>query len=186
MYHTRLCRTCSSTIFHNNESSLKKALKKNGVCRPCSKKKAIDPTATEKFCPRCKNTLPYSEFSVDSKRPDGRQSACKNCANSYARLIYYPNNKEQCKAKTKRYLAGIREKIKDLKRVPCADCMITYDPVCMDFDHLPGHKKVLNISNLWREYGSWKKIEEELPKCEVVCANCHRLRTKRRHEESTP
>lgn len=65
-----------------------------------------------------------------------------------------------------------------LKSVPCADCGGTFDPVCMDFDHRPGTKKVTCVAYLVR--GARERFLEEVAKCDVVCANCHRLRTKKR------
>ena len=59
---------------------------------------------------------------------------------------------------------------------PCADCGGTFPPVCMDFDHIaPG--KVRAVSELITNHATWDTIETEIAKCELVCANCHRLRT---------
>jgi hypothetical protein len=78
-----------------------------------------------------------------------------------------------------------RERIQRLKSVPCADCGEVFDPVCMDFDHVDPASKEFNISE-WASSGrvGWKRIEAEIAKCDVVCANCHRLRTKVRTERS--
>ena len=59
---------------------------------------------------------------------------------------------------------------------PCVDCGET-DPVVLEFDHL--RDKRANVAVLLG-YGSWRLIEAEIAKCEVVCANCHRRRTARR------
>lgn len=72
----------------------------------------------------------------------------------------------------------------DLKRGPCTDCGQTFDPICMDFDHLPGTDKILNVGRMVTRKFAWAKIEAEIAKCELVCANCHRLRTKKRSEEA--
>ena len=70
-----------------------------------------------------------------------------------------------------------REKIAAIKAVPCAECGNSYPTEAMDFDHVRGEKK-FNISTAHAK--SWRVIEEEIAKCEVVCANCHRVRTRRR------
>jgi hypothetical protein len=49
----------------------------------------------------------------------------------------------------------------------------------MDFDHREGETKLFNLSSAWVR-GGLSKIKEEIAKCDVVCANCHRLRTYRR------
>jgi hypothetical protein len=59
---------------------------------------------------------------------------------------------------------------------PCVDCGET-DIVCLDFDHVRG-KKRLSVSAMMRWY-CWSSIEEEIAKCDVRCANCHRRKTAR-------
>lgn len=62
-----------------------------------------------------------------------------------------------------------------LKDKPCADCGIQYLPPAMDFDHLPGVDKLFDIAN--HKMGAWSDVLAEIAKCEVVCSNCHRIRT---------
>lgn len=59
----------------------------------------------------------------------------------------------------------------------CADCG-NKNPIVLDFDHL-GNKKY-NVSRMVHDGMSWKAIKKEIEKCEVVCANCHRIRTHNR------
>jgi hypothetical protein len=59
---------------------------------------------------------------------------------------------------------------------PCVDCGET-DPVVLEFDHLAD--KSFNIGQAL-PYRRWKAVLDEIAKCEVVCANCHRRRTGRR------
>jgi hypothetical protein len=64
-----------------------------------------------------------------------------------------------------------------LKRgVPCADCGDTFPPHVMHWDHLPGYQKLDEIGSM---VGSRRReaILAELKKCELVCANCHVMRT---------
>jgi hypothetical protein len=51
----------------------------------------------------------------------------------------------------------------------------------MDFDHVRGEKK-LNLSQLRNTRLAWSRLLEELEKCELVCSNCHRIRTRLRME----
>lgn len=69
--------------------------------------------------------------------------------------------------------------MRELKSHPCADCARCLSPEAMDFDHVQG-VKVQSISSMW----SWgrEKVLMELTKCELVCANCHRVRTQTRKE----
>lgn len=61
------------------------------------------------------------------------------------------------------------------KDKPCADCGGRFPTVCMDFDHRDPALKSFRIS----EGGlrSRVSLEAEIAKCDVVCANCHRVRT---------
>jgi len=71
------------------------------------------------------------------------------------------------------------EKIWALKDEPCVDCGNKYAPWIMQFDHLGDEDKVDKISRMGTY--SWKKVEEEIAKCDLVCANCHADRTYRRN-----
>jgi hypothetical protein len=46
----------------------------------------------------------------------------------------------------------------------------------MQWDHLPGFPKLGNISTDFR-WRSRQEILDEIAKCELVCANCHAIRT---------
>jgi hypothetical protein len=59
---------------------------------------------------------------------------------------------------------------------PCADCGVTYPYHVMDFDHI-GDDKTAGIAAMVQQPVSEKKLREEIAKCEVVCSNCHRIRT---------
>lgn len=59
----------------------------------------------------------------------------------------------------------------------CADCGYNTHPAALDFDHLPGTEKRFSLSH---PVGNEEAIEAEMAKCEVVCANCHRVRTANR------
>lgn len=70
-----------------------------------------------------------------------------------------------------------REYVRKIKESnPCAECGKNYHYSQMDFDHVRGNKKY-NIATIANSLASIAKIKEEIAKCEVVCANCHRLRT---------
>lgn len=74
--------------------------------------------------------------------------------------------------------ARVREIIVAAKRVPCADCGGTFRPCVMEFEHR-GEKHV-KIADWPRRVGyglaAIAKLREEIAKCDVLCANCHRLR----------
>ena len=116
-------------------------------------------------------------FHRNRARSDGRQSTCKECQRAYVRE-HYARQPEYYKAKalesTRERRDSIRQMIRSAKDRPCADCGKSYPYYVMDFDHIVGKKRFdvgRGLSNR-----TVADIEEEIAKCEVVCANCHRER----------
>lgn len=75
---------------------------------------------------------------------------------------------------SKKYRDRKYRKYYELKNHPCTDCKKKFPPYVMHWDHL-GDKKAnlaLMICN-----SSWQAILDEIAKCELVCSNCHGLRT---------
>ncbi len=68
----------------------------------------------------------------------------------------------------------------EMKNKPCADCHIQYHFSAMDFDHLPKFKKNFGIAQ-GALNASLQEIKAEIAKCEVVCSNCHRVRSWKRN-----
>ena len=75
-----------------------------------------------------------------------------------------------------------RRRLSNLKQgLSCSDCSIGgLHPECYDFDHREGVAKKFNLSQAGTR--SWETILEEIKKCDLVCANCHRLRTLERRQ----
>lgn len=72
----------------------------------------------------------------------------------------------------RKYLHSIKEAF------PCADCGNFYPYYVMDFDHVKSKK--FQISH--RSIGSMGLLHEEISKCEIVCSNCHRIRTHKKRD----
>lgn len=125
----------------------------------------------ERTCHRCGETRPIGMFYVDLEQrraeKDGRtrwKMHCRICQ----------------RAKMSKYLSKRREHLDRVKlEAGCADCGIrSPHPEIYDFDHVRG-EKVAGVADLLTS-GSWDAFIAEIEKCEVVCANCHRIRTKSR------
>lgn len=67
--------------------------------------------------------------------------------------------------------------VEEYKNRPCTDCGVKYPPYVMDLDHLPGFEKKDNVAKLVSTGASKQRVLDEMAKCEVVCSNCHRIRT---------
>lgn len=117
---------------------------------------------------------------------------CKTCGTDDPTLFYETQGSSYCRVhhKEKYFIPG-RERLLQAKlaRAQCADCglFVTEDNACaFDFDHLPprsgglspADNKAFNVSNMTTM--SQARFEAEIEKCELVCANDHRLRTKTR------
>jgi hypothetical protein len=105
--------------------------------------------------------------------------AYKDIENSRAAIRrHYYANKEKYLEKNRKRRLKIREYVNAIKAsTPCTDCDISYPYYVMDFDHLRDKTdligKFVRGSNL-------SGLKLEIAKCEVVCANCHRIRTHKR------
>lgn len=93
-----------------------------------------------------------------------------------AQHSWYLSNKKTVLSKGYEYRKKRFEFLREAKAKPCADCKVEYPYYMMQFDHLPSHKKEGNVNWLIHHRGK-KLLEEEIKKCEVVCANCHAKRS---------
>ncbi len=93
---------------------------------------------------------------------------------------YYLKTKERMYATRKRSKVRAREFIQKYREEhPCVDCGET-NWLVLQFDHLPGFEKFKAVANMSQGGYSVTRIQLEIDKCEVVCANCHTIRTHER------
>ncbi len=92
---------------------------------------------------------------------------------------YYILNTEKRKIYSDARRKKAREFVDNLKSLPCLDCKVQYAPYVMHFDHRDAALKKFNIGNMV-SHQTFKQILEEVQKCDVVCANCHAIRTHNR------
>lgn len=127
-----------------------------------------------KICKKCKK-LKEHKVRKDKKNFGKPQSHCVECQAKY-RKAHYQANKQKYLDKASLYTKKVREFIRSLKDVPCADCGKSYPYYVMQFDHIRD-KEFMLVSGA--NY-SMERILDEASKCEVVCANCHMERTHQR------
>ena len=94
-------------------------------------------------------------------------------------VAYYNSHREQELRRVQARQQAAVEFLRDLRRVPCADCGGQFPPYVMDFDHRDGTRKAFWILQRAGSV-SHDRLAEELKKCDIVCANCHRARTHKR------
>jgi hypothetical protein len=128
-----------------------------------------------KFCPRCQCTKPVDAFHRSNRR-DGRQVYCKTCRKTYD-AGYHRTWGEKRRAQKREWQRRRAAWFRSLKEGrPCTDCGAILDPAAMHWDHLPGVEKTGDVGDLARR-APRERILTEIAKCELVCANCHAVRT---------
>lgn len=129
-------------------------------------------------CTQCGEYKPVSEFYVDKrKKAGGFISKCKECKIA-ENSAWQQRNTDLAHVRSREHKRRRTLWVHAIKlERGCADCGYAEHPEALHFDHLPGYKKLFQVSgvNLSRE-----TIIAEIEKCEVVCANCHAVRTARR------
>lgn len=70
------------------------------------------------------------------------------------------------------------EMLRELRQAPCADCGRRFRPYQMEFDHRDPSTKSFNVMAGRAMLMSTKRVLEEVAKCDIVCVNCHRVRTR--------
>ena len=99
----------------------------------------------------------------------------------YMRDVWYPNNKKRHIQYVKNLKLRIKAFLDEYKRKgQCTDCGYSGKeyPQVLDFDHLGD--KVFEIGGWSKFVLNLERVKDEIKKCELVCANCHRIRTVKR------
>lgn len=88
---------------------------------------------------------------------------------------YYEENKEKSLSRSRQYRKRYKEWFKKIKDgLVCGECGFTGHGEAIDFHH-PEDDKSKDVARLAGETSSKKRILEEMKKCKVLCANCHRI-----------
>ena len=133
-----------------------------------------------KECTRCKVVKSHDDFAKKAARKDGLQSICKDCM-KIIKKAHYEANKAKVIASNKVKRQAMVDKVWAYKQgKSCLDCSNS-DPRVLEFDHTSDDKSG-NVSTMANNGCSWATIEAEIAKCDLVCANCHRIRTWERAE----
>jgi hypothetical protein len=128
-------------------------------------------------CGRCELAKPVDAFAWRRKAAGQRDNYCQACRAAYKQEHYAASRTRYiCKAQRRKRAVAIERAaylVAFFREHPCVDCGET-DPLVLEFDHL-GDKE-FGIAQGLRDR-NWEGVLDEIAKCEVVCANCHRRRT---------
>lgn len=126
--------------------------------RKDAKKQNNNKYYTGKSCPNGHKTFRYTKYAhcADCVAIRNRLNSCK---------LYEQTRKNQ---------EFVKQYIQNLRCNPCYDCKKTYPWYIMEFDHRDGrdsnYRSFKNIKSI-------KRLKIELTKCDLVCRNCHGIRT---------
>lgn len=125
----------------------------------------------ERICVECGQRKPLTNFYVVRKTPkEYRGGRCNVCQTRKC-------NQNRWSADSALALKLEKQKIvNEIKKRPCVDCGVVYPPYVMDFDHVRGEKRG-GVAKMVGQTWSVQALMEEIEKCDLVCANCHRVRT---------
>jgi hypothetical protein len=129
-----------------------------------------------KRCCTCGQERPLSDFNRRASSEDGLQFRCRACSREW-----YERNKIAHVQNVVRRNRGFRVQLTALigdylLGHPCVDCGEA-DIRCLEFDHRDRSTKKDNVARMMASALPWHFILEEIAKCDVRCANCHRRRT---------
>lgn len=132
-------------------------------------------------CSTCGESKPLTEFRLRNKKTGHRHNNCNDCLAEYRRS-HYLKNRQKYIDKAKQYNSVTKRRNKTyiynwLISHPCVDCGES-DIEVLEFDHIePLKRKGGRVSD--QLTCSIARLEAEISKCEIRCANCHTRRTRR-------
>jgi hypothetical protein len=152
-----------------------------------------------KDCTKCGQTKRFADFALvgdwrkkRANNPKRYRKVCKECtrASNAAKVDpnFKPKRKPPAKGQTKEQKqaahAAYKRKVRRETRIKimeylsergCEECG-ERDPRVLEFDHIDTYEKKIEIARLISSGYSWsaQKLRQEIRKCRVLCANCHR------------
>ncbi len=135
-------------------------------------------------CTKCTILKPENEFYIKDSKTNRLHTQCKDCYREHRATFYakhYQKYKEQYQIRAKLRREKVKTMYRDyivsyLNTHPCVDCGES-DIRVLELDHVDPTIKKFSVSQGVRLGYSQKDIEEEVKKCQVLCANCHKKRT---------
>lgn len=116
-----------------------------------------------KICPYCNEEKPDDSFIKKRRR-------CNECrkAQNYQHFL---NNKQAKYDRVNKAKQALKIKAVEFMGGKCTHCGGVFPPCVYDFHHVNPSEKDISPATAF----SWKKLEPELKKCIMLCANCHRI-----------
>ena len=137
-----------------------------------------------KECSLCSRIKRYDSYYFRDKLEGKLHNQCKDCHKKQRkktwRDYYYKHGSEyRARAVKRNVLARTRHRqlmLTYLSDKNCVRCGVD-DIRVLDFDHIDPFTKSFNIARALNDRLNWKMILTEIDKCQILCANCHKIKT---------
>lgn len=123
-----------------------------------------------KRCKRCCLDKVLLDFVKDARCRGGRRNICRDCRN-------LGEDKKLNTRRVDKYRKNVKRILVAEHGGKCLDCGFIGPQCVFDFDHRDPSEKKFTLSA--GSVLSLDRQREEAAKCDLVCANCHRMRTHR-------
>lgn len=135
----------------------------------------LEVTMKTKVCNKCNTEKSIDDFNDRKlKTKTVKQSICKKCQSDYSKN-HFQKNKEYYYLKKKKYSEEYKKWFEELKsNLSCECCGYNKCIGALDFHHVDINTKEKNIAEMIASQTSKLVVLEEIKKCTVLCANCHR------------
>jgi hypothetical protein len=159
------------------DTSILRSLAVSAVRTVCEHMFVQDDSQHTRLCGRCRRPKPIAEFAWHRKAKGQRDNYCRPCRAAYKQEHYAAHRERYVANAARRKHALIAERtaylIEFFRERPCVDCGET-DPLVLEFDHIGQENFSISVGIRGHK---WQSVLDEIERCEVVCANCHRRRT---------
>ena len=127
-----------------------------------------------KICSKCKRELPFDNFRWKNKSENKKHSQCKDCEKQADKEYYLRNGERRQAVRDRANIQKINNSIlvENVKSKGCAKCGELRTHV-LDLHHVDPEGKINTIAHMIKS-ASEETLIQELNKCIVLCANCHR------------
>lgn len=136
-----------------------------------------------KICTICKKEKSENDFFYRNKTTEKLHSQCKGCYVEKRRKIwkqhyykYGSQYRERAVLRKRKLKDNLRKQLHNyLLGKSCIKCGFS-DPRALEFDHIDPISKSFGIARAITNTVSWVNILTEIGKCQILCANCHKIK----------
>lgn len=138
-----------------------------------------------KQCTKCLTNKSSDTDNFYKRKNGSLESTCKECSKKRTAKVYLSNRVHHMAVSTAS--RNIRQNISReyifqyLKDHPCVDCGQS-NVLTLEFDHTDPIDKKNTISKMMCQGDKLDNIKKEMSKCEVRCANCHKIKTAKQQQ----